>query len=334
MKGKNSPNLAKNSQKQDLTKQDLLKQSTAGFIKDGKSKKAFTAKAHKSSPSKPDKKAIIYGCGRRGRQLVELIDLDYEILGFVDEICKDKSLEIAGISYPILPENSLLNKGVDKIFIALNDLEASLAKLDKMGVCKDKLDASLWHFAVRVDFIRSLSANFAKYDIKGSCAELGVFQGDFARFINKFFPSKLYLLDTFSGFDERDIKSEIQSQNACTQFLQGEFSDTSIALVHQKLPNPERVEFIKGYFPQSVSNRIPKDEKFAFVNLDMDLEAPILAGLEYFYKRLVKGGVVLIDDYYHLRFLGAMKAVDNFATKNALIPYPIGDGRNVFFVKN
>ena len=38
----------------------------------------------------------------------------------------------------------------------------------------------------------------------------GVFRGEFASKINKCFPnSKLYLFDTFEGFDERDVKIEL-----------------------------------------------------------------------------------------------------------------------------
>ena len=44
---------------------------------------------------------------------------------------------------------------------------------------------------------------------KGECAEAGVFEGDFAKWINQYFPDrKLYLFDTFEGFDMRDIEKE------------------------------------------------------------------------------------------------------------------------------
>jgi hypothetical protein len=41
--------------------------------------------------------------------------------------------------------------------------------------------------------------------VPGNVAELGVFTGDFARMINYLFPQKrLFLYDTFTGFDARD----------------------------------------------------------------------------------------------------------------------------------
>ncbi len=236
------------------------------------------------------KKAIIYGTGRRGRQLPELIELDYEILGFIDDIYKESQIAINKRVYRVFKsdDESLLGLDFDKVFVGIFELQDALENLQKLGVKAEKIDTSLWHFGVRVDFIRSLSAQFKKYGIKGSVAELGVFQGDFARFINKFFDSKLYLMDTFSGFDDRDVQKE--GTKGCVDFIDGEFTDTSIELVKSKLPHPERVQFIKGYFPQSAAGRIQENERFAFVNLDMDLEAPILAGLEYFYPRLTGGG--------------------------------------------
>lgn len=42
--------------------------------------------------------------------------------------------------------------------------------------------------------------------IEGSVAEAGVYQGNFSAVINKCFPTrKLYLFDTFEGFDSKEI---------------------------------------------------------------------------------------------------------------------------------
>jgi O-methyltransferase len=64
------------------------------------------------------------------------------------------------------------------------------------------------------DYFRLSSLELAAYEIyanniKGNVAELGVFRGDFAKFINMSFPDrKLYLFDTFEGFDKKDIEVE------------------------------------------------------------------------------------------------------------------------------
>lgn len=237
------------------------------------------------------KKAIIYGTGRRGRQVAELLGFEYEILGFCDEKCQEKELKINAKTYPIFSLESLKDKEFDKVFVALFEMQESLEKLISKGVEAKKVDLSLGHFSARIDFIRSLSLQFKKFNVSGSVAELGVFQGDFAKYINQFFESKFYLFDTFKGFDERDLQKEAEFSDSKV----GEFSDTSLELVKAKMPHLERCEFIQGFFPQSAFESLEKgvlkeDESFAFVNLDMDLYEPIKAGLEFFYPRITQGG--------------------------------------------
>ena len=66
-----------------------------------------------------------------------------------------------------------------------------------------------------------------------------------------------------------------------------DFSDTSIDIVLSKLLNSERCFIKKGFFPETAKG---VETNFAFVSLDVDLFAPTLAGLEYFYPRLERGG--------------------------------------------
>src|SRR5450631_273129 len=81
------------------------------------------------------------------------------------------------------------------------------------------------------DYIRLATLELVSYEIRnkklaGNVAELGVYKGKFAKYINGYFPDrKLYLFDTFAGFDKRDIESE-KAKN-----LSGgeqDFSDTSL----------------------------------------------------------------------------------------------------------
>jgi O-methyltransferase len=48
------------------------------------------------------------------------------------------------------------------------------------------------------------------------------------------------------------------------------------------------------------------------VSLDVDLYKPTLAGLNYFYPRLVKGGCIFIHDYNNRRYKGVRSAVEEF----------------------
>ena len=55
-----------------------------------------------------------------------------------------------------------------------------------------------------------------------------------------------------------------------------------------------------------------KNEKFSFVHIDVDLYEPTMKSLEFFFPRLVKGGIIVCDDYNSNIFNGAKKAWDKY----------------------
>jgi O-methyltransferase len=117
------------------------------------------------------------------------------------------------------------------------------------------LDKKRQNFVFENEYIRTSSLELIAnevYDknIMGSIAELGVYQGDFAKIINIAFPDrKLYLLDTFEGFDERDVK--IEKENGFSMGNQ-DFSETNVELVLSKMKHKENCIIKKGYFPESI----------------------------------------------------------------------------------
>lgn len=81
------------------------------------------------------------------------------------------------------------------------------------------------------------------------------------------------------------------------------------------------VRFIQGYIPDSLQKF--DGSPIAFLNLDLDLYQPTLDSLNYFFKYLLPGGVVLLDDYNgdsaEKKWPGVKKAVDEFCRINNLI---------------
>jgi O-methyltransferase len=175
------------------------------------------------------------------------------------------------------------------------------------------------------DYIRLASLELASDEInrrglKGNVAELGVYKGKFAKYINAYFPDRsFYLFDTFEGFDQRDVTSE-KHQN----FSSGsqDFSDTSIAAVLKLMPHPQKCIPVKGYFPGSASSI---EDEFVFVSLDADLYEPIYAGLCFFYPRLVNGGYIFIHDFNNENYKGARKAVEQFCSEQNHPYFPLPD---------
>lgn len=163
----------------------------------------------------------------------------------------------------------------------------------------------------------------------GGVAEVGVFAGDFARYINEYFPAdKLYLFDTFEGFQEQDILVEKRNGYSCASV--GDYSLTSVEVVMKKMRYPENVIIRKGYFPDTAYGI---NETFKFVNLDLDLYLPTLKGLDFFKNRMIREGVILIHDYFNMTFNGVKMAVDKFMNDNPhLSLVPIGDTLSVMIM--
>lgn len=174
---------------------------------------------------------------------------------------------------------------------------------------------------VRVSTLELIADEIQRRGVNGSAAELGVYQGSFAKHINRLLPDReLLLFDTFSGFHSEHLAEEISTRLAA---VGDDFSDTSVELVMSRMAFPDKVSIHRGLFPGSTEKL--KDRIFCLVSIDCDLYEPILAGLRYFYARLSVGGFILVHDYNNILYAGAKKAVDAFCEENGVFPVPITD---------
>ena len=197
------------------------------------------------------------------------------------------------------------------------------------------------HNGIPFDYIRYATFQLLLNEIKekkltGDVAELGVYRGDFAQYINKAFPERtLYLFDTFEGFDKRDVARD--RENSYSDGKQ-DFSKTNENIVMKKMIHPKKCVIVKGYFPESLNN-VTDNEKlqFSFVSLDADLYEPIYRGLVYFYPKLCKGGYILIHDYNSFNdiYKGVKQALYQFCNERAISYVPIPDsGGSVVITKS
>lgn len=173
---------------------------------------------------------------------------------------------------------------------------------------------------VRFSSLELIAEEIYSKQLEGSTAEVGVYRGDFASLINKAFPDRnLYLFDTFSGFNEKDISIEKKEEYSSGE---QDFSKTSVELVLGKMKYQENCIIRKGFFPDT-ANGI--DEDFVFVSLDADLYQPIYQGLNFFFPKLAKGGYIFIHDYNNYEYSGAKNAVHKFCREQDIGCFPLSD---------
>jgi hypothetical protein len=141
--------------------------------------------------------------------------------------------------------------------------------------------------------------------IAGSLAELGVYKGTTAKILHALLPERrLWLFDTFEGFDARDLAHERKAGDF-------RFDDTSLEAVLRHVGASDRVHACKGRFPETAA-AVPDDETFALVHLDADLYKPTADALAFFYPRLAPGGFLILHDYGSGAWPGIAQAADAF----------------------
>lgn len=231
----------------------------------------------------------------------------------------------------ISPSDAIAMAAEVYVISSLPGLKAIRNQLIENGIDKTQIDDSYVKAPLesRRSFLKNFSELIYEWDEEGAVAEVGVFEGDFAEYINEYFPNKrLHLFDTFEGFDERDLRSE-ESENFSSASL-GDYSNTSVEMVMSRLKYPDSVIIHKGFFPDTAQGI---EDKFCFVNLDLDLYEPTYAGLLFFEDKMTNRGIILVHDYFAKNFRGPKEAVDRFLHDR---PYanivPIGDGISIMIV--
>jgi hypothetical protein len=181
------------------------------------------------------------------------------------------------------------------------------------------MDAGNWHSCDRKYMLKELARRAAT--LAGDFAECGVYRGGSALLMCQQATtgtSHVHLFDSFEGLPspgEHDGSYWEAGRFTCSM-------DTTLAT----LSGLNNFTCYKGWIPDrfaEVSGRA-----FSLVHIDVDLHDPTRQSLEFFYPRLVPGGVIVLDDHGFESCPGARKAaLDYFADKpDPVLDLPTGQG--------
>lgn len=286
---------------------------------------------------------VVYGSGGYGRYILPQVKSKYpeKTFFYTDGNPSLWGTDIDGI--PVMsPESALKEKDVFVVIASVQGFRNIRKRLlDEFGIPETSIDDSFSKdmyertFGVRNEFLRFFANIVYRQKLKGNCAEGGVFEGDFSAVINRCFPDrKLYLFDTFSGFDARNLQKESNFTSTRTEgFNIEQFTEEKLL---SKMEHPENIIIRKGFFPETAAGL---SDEFIFVNLDFDLYEPTLSGLNFFYPKMKKGGVILVHDYFASElskgyaFDKVRPAVDEFCSSNGISSCPIGDRLSIAITK-
>lgn len=169
--------------------------------------------------------------------------------------------------------------------------------------------------------------------ISGDVVECGVWKGGSmmaaaARLIkNQNADRTLWAFDTYSGMSKPTAADVDLHGATATELLavadvndvRSVWCQSSLDEVRSNLLSTgyaeEKLRFVVGKVEETLNSEISLPEQIALLRLDTDWYESTKVELEQLFPRLVRGGVLIIDDYGHWQ--GCRRAVDEYFTNNA-----------------
>lgn len=159
------------------------------------------------------------------------------------------------------------------------------------------------------EFLRTLS------NVPGDFAECGVYKGANATLmcsVAQTSERQVHLFDSYEGLSA-------PGANDGAHWTKGDLT-ASEQIVHKNLEKFSCFKTFKGWIPDAFP--LVEKHRYAFLHIDVDLEQPTYDSIAFFYPRMNKGGVVILDDHGYDTCPGARKAVLDFMADK---PEPVLD---------
>jgi hypothetical protein len=192
-------------------------------------------------------------------------------------------------------------------------------------------------------------------DLPGCIVELGVSRGvtffTWAKLMETFCPGdrkrKIYGFDSFTGlqdFHVEDGKEDLSVGKSVGGYSAGAVQKEVEALVEitnddNMVTGVERCQLVVGDIKESLPRFLADNPglRISLLHFDVDLYEPTKLGLELLYPLVVKGGVIIFDEYGLVPWQGESNAVDEYFLRRAEQPiiqkFAFSTGPHGYFVK-
>jgi len=153
-------------------------------------------------------------------------------------------------------------------------------------------------------------AAISTQNLNGCTAECGVYKGGTSVMIASVSPEKKHFaLDTFEGMPDAITPVDSHRKGDLSVRLQDTLNI---------LKTSSNICMLKGKFNKSFDEI--KHQQFSFVYIDADLYLSTLECCNFFFPRMVSGGIMLFDDYLVDDTRGVKQAVDEYFKKRDISP--------------
>lgn len=134
----------------------------------------------------------------------------------------------------------------------------------------------------------------------------------------------MHLYDSWGEMKEEFLlKSEISNK--------GRWKNLQIDDTKRNLEEfTDHITYHQGYIPESFKTT-SSPPTIVYLHIDLNSAKPTLASLEFFYPRLVSGGVILFDDYGWQGYEDTKKMIDKFFSDKPGIIMKLPTGQAIYF---
>jgi len=178
-------------------------------------------------------------------------------------------------------------------------------------------------------------------NLPGAVVECGVFKGSslirwatFRELLENKFSRNLIGFDVFGDFPETDFEADKKLREDFVVKSGGPVSIDELENIFA-FKNIENFELLKGNVLQTIPEYLENNPqlRISLLHVDIDVYEPAKVILDSFWKYIVPGGIMVLDDYGI--FPGETKAVDEFIADKKIIirKFPFGHSSASYIVK-
>ncbi len=142
----------------------------------------------------------------------------------------------------------------------------------------------------------------------------------------KFKDCKMHLYDSWSSMQKNDLTSSELSNVGRYHNLSMEKTKNNLSEFSSKLI------FHPGYIPQSFSDLTESPQEIIYLHIDLNATKPTIGALDFFYPKIVKGGIILFDDYGNTGYPDTKIQVDKFFQDKSGILMKSPTGQAVYYI--
>ena len=201
------------------------------------------------------------------------------------------------------------------------------------GIYMDRLDSLRWRHW-NISYATRFALEFADTD-QFNFVECGVADGASSFFLLSEVDSKkeiegrtsLHLYDSWDTMRTNDLSKKEKG------ILEGRYKELEMKRTERNLSKfKTSIVFHKGYIPESLNKKPDAPNSICFLHIDLNSSKATIETLEFFYSCLVKGGVILFDDYAGEGFEETKEIVDKFFSNKSGILEKNPTGQAIYYI--